>query len=134
MKKSILIFMASLLFVLTTACGNSASQPMKQEDTLTPVKVSIMTDPETLHANQSVTIQAKVIQGDRNVDDANEVKFQVWEDEHQDQSEMIAGTHQGQGIYFFKKTFDHAGTYDVTAHVTARGMHTMPTKKLDVKK
>lgn len=47
-------------------------------------------------------------------------------------SEEMIAEHQGKGVYSIITTFQEAGTYSVTAHVIARGMHNMPTKEYKV--
>lgn len=104
---------------------------MDQPSAEKPVSVKIQLQPKQIKPGQQVTIKAVVTQEDENVNDANEVLFEVWkkgEDEH----EKIKGKSKGNGVYSIKNTFDASGTYYIMSHVTARGQHTMPKKTIKV--
>lgn len=78
-----------------------------------------------------ITIEVHVSQGDEPVDDANEVTFEIWRaEQEEDKHEMLKGNHKTNGIYTITKAFHEEGTYFVVAHVTARDMHTMPKEEL----
>ena len=72
------------------------------------------------------------MQGNEPVHDAQEVQFEVWKENQKKMSEKIAAKLEKDGIYTAKKQFQEDGIYYVQAHVTARGMHVMPVKKLVV--
>ena len=142
MKKWLPVVVVLLLSVVLSGCGSGGSldsQSMsehqmshEQTDTLTPVEVAIITDPEQIKTGESAVIMAEVTEGEEKVDDADQVMFEVWKGEDKANSEMIKAEHHDKGVYFIEKTFPVPGTYYVTAHVDARGMHTMPTKELTV--
>ena len=83
------------------------------------------------HVNEEVVNEALVTQGDEEVKDANEVKFEIWKS-GQEEHKKIIGKHQGNGIYSITKTFQEEGDYSIIAHVTARDMHNMPKKDIIV--
>lgn len=116
-----------LLFLVFTLVGCSQQ---KEPEVPKMVEVNIQT-PNTINPNEEITIKAFVTQGEDKVDDADEVKFEIWKS-GQDDHEMLDASHQDGGIYFVKKTFPENGIYYVISHVTARDMHTMPKKKLIV--
>jgi hypothetical protein len=121
------ILLVCVLFLLVSCSKeNDAVEDIPE---LLEVTVNI---PEVIQANQVVVIEAAVTQGQEKVEDADDVKFEV-KKAGQDTSEEIMAEHQGDGIYAITKTFQEAGTYSVTAHVTARSMHNMPTKEFEVK-
>lgn len=125
MKKFFLLL--SLLIIFLTACTQD-KQPTEEAPEI--LEVSIQT-PDSIDVNQEIDIQALVTQGNEKVTDAEEVKFEIWktgEEEH----EMVQAKHDKDGIYSIKKTFSEGGTYFVTAHVTARSMHSMPRKEIVV--
>lgn len=70
-------------------------------------------------------IQAHVTQGDENIDNADDMEFEIWM-EGQEEHFKVPGESQVEGIYSIEKEFKDEGIYYVIAHVTARGMHTMP--------
>lgn len=124
-KATILLF--CVLFLLV---GCSKEKDAAEEvPALLEVTVNI---PETIQVYQDVVMEATVTQGKEKVEDAKDVKFEV-KKTGQDTSEEVIGEHQGKGVYSITTTFQEAGTYSVTAHVTARGMHNMPTKEFEVK-
>ncbi|KKB34710.1 hypothetical protein QY96_02902 [Bacillus thermotolerans] len=88
--------------------------------------------PEKISLNQETILKVQVTQGKEYVEDAKEVKFELWKENQKKNSELLLAEHQGNGIYSVNKTFDEKGTYHLQTHVTARSLHTMPTKKLVV--
>ncbi|WP_036822262.1 FixH family protein [Pontibacillus yanchengensis] len=140
MKRNIMItVMFTVAIFILAACGgqpkeegNSASSS-DSNDVPEMIEVSISTTPSSdeLKPNEAFTIQAKVTQGDENVNDADEVKFEFWkkgEEEH----EKVEGEFTEKGVYELEKTVKEPGTYYVISHVTARGMHNMPQKELQI--
>lgn len=97
----------------------------------TEVIVEIQTA-DQLNANETIELTAKVTQNDEAVNDADEVKFEVWESGHRDAGEMLDGKLKEDGIYVVDYTFNHDGVYYMFAHTTARGLHVMPKQKLVV--
>lgn len=118
-----------LLFGMLAGCSNQSDTTSTNEPQM--VDVSIKFVPEKINPNHEAKIEAIVTQGKDKVSDANEVKFEIWKT-GQDQHEMIEGKNEGNGVYSIKKTFPENGQYFVTAHVTARNMHTMPNKQFTV--
>lgn len=97
-----------------------------------PVSVEIYVDAKQIKPGQKTTIKALVTQGDKKVNDADDVMFEIWkkgEDHHQKKK----GKSQGNGVYSVANTFDSSGTYVIMSHVTAHGQHTMPKKSITVK-
>lgn len=122
----------SMLFALTvilTGCNNDDDQA--DVDTLTPVEVKILNE-ESLPVGEKVQLQAKVTQGEKAVDDAQEVKFEVWESGLRDEGVMLEGKLTKDGVYVAEHEFEHDGVYYMFAHTTARGMHVMPKTKFVV--
>ncbi|WP_407271003.1 FixH family protein [Radiobacillus sp. PE A8.2] len=118
-------FISIALITFVAACGNNQNSEEENQEIPEIVEVDIQVDPEHPELNEEVTISALVTQGDENVDDAQEVMFEVWKDGQEDH-EMIEASHDENGVYAISKSFDEAGNYTVISHVTARDMHTMP--------
>jgi len=140
MRKLGFLLLISTIFVVLSACGseenNNAShnddqQNSEENQELQAIEVKIKTVPETLKPEEITTIQAKVTQGSENVNDAQEVEFELWKKGSEDHEKVMAEK-QGKGLYSIQHTFDEKGIYYVIAHVTARDMHNMPQKKLNV--
>lgn len=131
--KLLLIFVAATALV---ACGSgdSPNQAVEndQDGELLPLEVEILTESDAFEPGVAGEIQAKVWQGNENIDDADEVVFEIWKEGHEDESENFDGESVGEGIYSLTHTFEEDGLYYVIAHVTARDMHTMPKKEFIV--
>ncbi len=126
------IFLAIAMILILAGCGGSKEN--KQPESLpipVPIAVELTISPEHIEANTSVTISAKVTQNNENVENADEVLFEVWKKGHEEH-EMIHGKHQGNGVFTIEKSFDADGVYYVVSHVTARNMHSMPKKEFIV--
>ncbi len=133
MLKKLLISLAVIAGVLA-GCNNANSSKTDDstshnEGTAVEVKVDIQT-PEKVKVGKDVELAAHVTQGGENVDDADEVKFEVWESGNRDNGQMLEGKLDKDGIYKATTKFDHDGVYYMYAHTTARGLHTMPKQKI----
>jgi hypothetical protein len=130
MKKIAFLFL-SLLLVMVGCGKENESQSSNQAGGPPEIIEVVIATPETINVNEEVTLKATVTQGDDKVDDANEVKFEVWKI-GQEEHEKIEATNDGNGVYSIHKTFTEDGYYSVIAHVTARSMHSMPKKDFTV--
>jgi hypothetical protein len=130
LNRFFLFFSMILLLLFVSGCTANTAQSDKNK---TPefVEVEILV-PEKISLNQETILKARVSQGKQMVDDADDVKFEIWKANSDNKSEMLNGKYDGNGIYSVKKTFDQDGVYFVQTHVTARGMHVMPKKLLVV--
>ena len=127
MKKISVLFILSLILL----AGCNADNNAENEIELKPLDVEIRVT-ENVNADEEVKIDALVSYGEENVEDADEVKFQIWEKGNEEEDEFIEGEHIGDGIYSVSKVFDHDGVFIVVAHVTARSMHNMPKTEIKV--
>ncbi len=131
-KKLTILILISMLGLVIAACGNKKdTNNADEEKKLVPIEVKLDV-PEHGEKGKAVSFSAKVKQGDENVDDASEVKYEVWENGHKEESEMIEAKHDKNGVYNAEKTFDEDGVYTVQVHVTARDMHTMPKAEIQI--
>ena len=131
-----MMMMKRVLFILlavTAIMAGCGKEDTKEEEIPKLLEVELSLTPDKSEVNQSITFDAMVSLGNEAVADADEVKFEIWrsKDEHH---EMIAAKHIKDGSYKIEKSFDQEGTYYVYAHVTARGMHSMPKKEFIVGK
>lgn len=120
--------MMALPFLLF-GCGDEKLQT----DAPAIVEVDIQTA-ELLSAGEPIQLAARITQGEEAVEDADEVKFEVWESGLRDEGEMVYGELTEDGVYAAEYTFDHDGVYYMYAHTTARGLHVMPKQQLVVGK
>lgn len=118
-----------LLLILSACSSKTGDHQGHPNDNGVPeiIEVHVQILPEKGEPGKPITIQAVVTQGQERVTDANEVLFEVWKKGQEEEHEKIAGSHQGEGVYVLEKTFPEDGLYYVISHVTARGMHSMPT-------
>ncbi|SFE79792.1 FixH family protein [Alteribacillus iranensis] len=134
----ILIVMGALMIFLLSACGESGDNNQAAEDSensedvsLEPIEVEIdmveQADPE-----EEITISTAVTQSGEPVTDASEVLFEIWKDGGKEDSEEILAEEPAGDIYEIRYSFPEEGVYYVTAHVTARNMHSMPTEEIIV--
>lgn len=127
MKKNLIWALAILTLLVLTACNKN--QPSNEVPEMLDVKLTV--NPEKGEINQPIIFEAKVTQGNENVEDAKSVKFEIWR-AHAEEHEKIDVKHAEDGIYRLEKTFQEEGTYYIISHVTARDMHNMPKKEFVV--
>jgi YtkA-like len=132
MKKSLLFLLVGLLALFISACGSSnEDNSASEEKKLEPISANLDV-PEKGDKGEAISLSTKVTQGDENVEDAHEVKYEVWKNGHKQESEMIEAKHDKGGVYKAETTFDEDGIYTVQVHVTARDMHTMPKAEITI--
>lgn len=129
MKKISLFF--SLFMVVVLAACNNGDQAEQNQEVPELLEVDLKLPEEQLEPGAEVVLEASITQGEEAVEDADEVKFEISKAEGKD-SEMLEAKHQGKGVYTAQKQFDEEGIYKITAHVTARDMHNMPSKDLTI--
>lgn len=121
MKRLLVIFMAAVLLVMiSTACQQ---QELEEEPQF--LEVQLTAQPEKAELNEEITLEAKVTYGTEEVEDADEVKFEIWRSQAEEHEKIVV-EHDENGIYRLNKSFDEEGTYYIISHVTARRMHNMP--------
>ncbi|GEL78208.1 FixH family protein [Tenuibacillus multivorans] len=143
MKRFLFLLIIGALTVLV-ACGDqSESQPEENmehdnhgnheeetDDSLIPLKVDVLVEDEVQLGE--VTLQARVTHDGEPVSEADEVNFEVWEVDHEDDSKTVEASYTEDGIYEATFTFEETGSYEMYAHVTAKAQHTMPKKAIEV--
>ncbi|MEH7014368.1 FixH family protein [Neobacillus niacini] len=124
MKKFLFLILIIVSVLFISACNN---KDQKSDDLPEFVEVELTVNPEKGIVNEPIVFEAKVTQGDENVEDADEVKFEIWRAKDE-KHEKIKVEHTTDGIYRLEKSFQQEGTYYIISHVTARDMHNMPKK------
>jgi hypothetical protein len=133
-RKTIGIVALIVLFlIILTACGQTEEEQGSVElvDELTAIEVELDI-PEFAEIGEAVTFNSIVTHGDDLVEDANEVIYEIWLDGQKEASIMVEADAQEGHIYSLDYTFEEAGVYHVQTHVTARGMHRMPTEQIQI--
>lgn len=134
-----ILWMIAAVFVVTAlaACGSGADKEKEKPKTvqkkIEPLEAALEV-PEKAAVNENITMKATVSQGDEKVADADEVKFEVWEEGKKEESKMIEAKNNKDGSYEAATAFDHDGLFTVQVHVQARDLHTMPLKAVTVGK
>lgn len=113
------------------ACGSDEKPKSTTADEMPEIVEVELTVPETATVGEEVAFTAKVTQGEEIVEDANEVEFEILNTTSQEK-EMVEATLNEEKQYAISYTFEKNGTYDITSHVTARDMHTMPNRQVIV--
>ncbi|MGO4500245.1 FixH family protein [Paenibacillus sp. 2RAB27] len=125
-----------LFSVLLAGCQDSSHGGMEMADmdhnSMEMIQVDVKVIPELPKIKEQVELIATITQDGVNVKKANEITFEIWKEGQSDDHEKIKGVKKSDGVYAITKTFSQAGTYSVTTHTTAAGMHTMPTKQFKV--
>lgn len=130
MKRFVIFMLGVAMLAVVAACGKEEDVPT---DAALPEPLEVeLTVPEQAEANEPVTVSALVMQGDEEVEDATEVEFEIWEEGKKDDSIHVESTNEKKGIYSAETTFEQDGIYHVQVHVTARGMHIMPEKQIQI--
>ncbi|GIN92103.1 hypothetical protein J6TS1_41410 [Siminovitchia terrae] len=133
MKKRLWPIMIGLFVLVLAACGKTGNEveEVKEDDLPKSIDAELEVQ-ETANVGEAVPFKVTVTQGDEKVADADEVEFEIWEEENKEDSEMIKSKNNKDGTYEAEKSFDTDGVYIVQVHVTARGLHTMPKKTVTV--
>jgi YtkA-like len=131
MKKLITALGIGLSIGVLAACTTNSNPSASESEIAQQVEVDISL-PEKISPNEESNIKVKVTQAGKNVEDVEDIQFEVWKMNDKEESEMIEATHERDGVYSIRKTFKEKGVYYVQTHVTARDMHVMPKKQFIV--
>ena len=127
------LFSTVAVSFLLFGCGDNKAEVDTLDNGEMPVEVMVeIQTAEQVAVGETIQLSAKVTQKGEPVNDADEVKFEVWESGLRESGEMLEGKLLEDGVYVVDYTFDHDGVYYMYAHTTARGLHTMPKQKLVV--
>ena len=130
MKKLMVLGAFGLMLAGCGMAEESADNATASEQEVQGLEVEVLTEPRG--ETGEWTLEAYVSQGGEAVNDADEVKFEVFEAGKKDESVKIDYTDVKDGIYSIKHTFQDDGVYYFIPHVTARSLHTMPTQQVIV--
>lgn len=119
------------LFILGACGAEEANNATETVQSMEPVEAELNV-PATVEKGEAVTLSVRVTQDGEGVDDADEIKFEVWKNGAKEESEMMKASLTEDGVYETETTFADEAVYTVQVHVTARAMHTMPTMNVTV--
>lgn len=126
MKKKNYGLLLALPILILSACNSGEETEMPVAEII-EVHIDL---PESSPTNEKIEIPVQVTQGDEPVDDARDVVIEIWEDQDRENGFLEEAKLQSDGIYQIDYQFESDGIYLVQAHVTARDMHSMPTKPI----
>ena len=129
--KKVAVYLIMFMLAILVACGGAETEKTDQSDELAVLEVEFIV-PETADPGETVTLEAVVTYGEEKVEDAKEVVFEYWLKGNEDNSTKIDGVHQENGSYIADVTFEEAGIYEMYAHTTAKGLHTMPLTSITI--
>ncbi|WP_018933092.1 FixH family protein [Gracilibacillus lacisalsi] len=131
MKKNYILI--TLLALLLAACNSQADDDEQHEDEeVKGIQVDFAL-PEEAEVGESVLLQTTVTYGeDELVTDADEMDFEYWNVEDEDNTVHVDATNHEDGTYSAEITFEEPGTYEIYAHTTAREIHSMPKKAITI--
>lgn len=130
MKRFGMLVMSTAMIGILAGCGQDEDVPT---EAVLPEPIEVeLTVPEQGNVNEPVTLTTLVTQGEENVEDASEVEYEIWEEGKKEDSIHVETTNDKEGIYSAENTFETDGLYHVQVHVTARGMHIMPEKQIQI--
>lgn len=166
-SKWLLFTFITMTCIVMTACqaGDDTAENGTQEPAMpqAPIEVAFSTDPESgITVGEPVTLIATVTQEGKFVNDADLVRFEIWEEDeeggkhhndqhkegeegdenhdhnhdamegHETDHEMIEAEFRGDGEYVIVYTFEKTGIYNVMYHVDARTFHAMSAHQVIV--
>ncbi|USB34896.1 FixH family protein [Paenibacillus sp. YPG26] len=120
----------SLVLIVLSGCGSDSHHEAAEMPQ--PLEVKLTVNPSSAKMNEKVSFEAKVTQNGSNVDNAQEVTFEIWKDGSENHSKVTVPS-AGDGKYVMLKSFTEAGKYHVISHVTADSQHSMPSAEFVVK-
>jgi len=123
MKKLSILLLVLVIAMVGCSKGNELRRSPEVKGTIQV--------PESIKPNEKISIGVLVTQGDKKIEDADDVQFQVEKEGYINQ-EMTEAKHQGNGVYSTDYTFKEDGEYMITAHVTVKGDMKMFRKKVTV--
>ncbi|MCM3705556.1 MULTISPECIES: FixH family protein [Cytobacillus] len=132
MKKILFSLMAGLLVL--GGCSQSEEEKTGKNDEVPQIIEAVIEAPETINPGGEAALAVTVKQGGEAVTDADEVKFEIWQEGQKENGEMIEAKHGSEGKYTADHVFTEEGLYYVQSHVTARSQHTMPMVSIQVGK
>ncbi|WP_216828416.1 FixH family protein [Alkalihalobacterium elongatum] len=126
--KKLSIIGSVVLLGLMTACGQAEDNGQASgacENPLVPIEVDFSWEPEAPESGENLLFTAHVTHDGFNVEEADDVQFEIWEHANPDYHHMLETENQGDGLYTLDWMFQEDGVYYAYYHVTACAMHRM---------
>lgn len=133
MRKMMSIVLLLIVVGVLAACGNKDGDDEVITDAPELEQLLVeLTVTNEVEVGETVDMSAFVTIGDRKIDKADEVVYEVWEEGKKSESIMIDSKNEGEGVYTAETSFDHDGIFHIQVHVTAEVQHMMPVEQVTV--
>lgn len=132
LKRFIAVIAIGLVMGILAACGKEddhevITEPLELEQISVELTVTNEVEiDETVHMSSLVKI------GDRKIDQADEVVYEIWEEGKKAESVTIDSVNEGEGVYTAETSFDEDGLFHIQVHATAEMQHSMPIETVTV--
>ncbi|WP_160031935.1 FixH family protein [Paenibacillus sp. An7] len=131
MRRFIVLLCSTMIFLMLLSGCQKEKNEFTQMELAQPINVELVVpEVEAVTVADLVQLEAIVTQQDEYIDDADDVTFEI--SLEGSMGLEVAATYEGEGKYTAVYQFPVEGVYKVTSHVTARGMHSMPSKQVEV--
>jgi YtkA-like len=131
MKK--VLFSFTILVFFLVGCVSKPSHHSLGESNQSDIEVKVLAVSKVKTVGDPFVIELQIIQDQHPVDDAQDVKIDIWSGEGKDVQTIVAN-HKGKGVYRSEIVVYEEGEYHMLYHVTARGQHVMAeTQPIEVK-
>ena len=100
-KNQFLMIVILLMLTIVAACSQ---QKEKIVETPQFLDVQLAVNPVQGNMNEVITFEAKVMYGDKEVTDPDEVTFEIWR-AHDDKHEKFEPKNKGNGVYVLREKF-----------------------------
>ncbi len=130
-KVNILILALISLFVISACSEEKAEENMEDELPMLEVEFE---PTESATIDETVELVTTVTYDEELVTDADQMDFEYWFEDEEDNSTTVEATNNKDGTYSAEVTFDQEGEYWIYAHTTAHELHTMPKRSIQVSK
>ncbi|WIV17833.1 FixH family protein [Paenibacillus polygoni] len=131
MRRFIVLLCSTMIFLMLLSGCQKDKNEFTQMELSHPINVELVVpEEEAVTVADLVQLEAIVTQQDEYIDDADDVTFEI--SLEGSMGLEVAATYEGEGKYTAVYQFPVEGVYKVISHVTARGMHSMPSKQVEV--
>ncbi|TWT00533.1 FixH family protein [Planomicrobium sp. CPCC 101079] len=122
------ILLPSLLFLSACSVRSDAADLYTQE---APIEAEINL-PETISANDKITVQAVLTQQGKELEEADFVHFEIWKQDGSVRYPMQEAEDVGGGVYQVMADFVKEGLYYIEVHAGNKGALISPQKQFVV--
>src|SRR5699024_10325613 len=127
MKNKLGLIGLIITIAILAACGDNSND----DEELKMLEVDFEL-PETAEVDEDVELKATDTYGDEKVTDDEQMEFEYRQEEDRDDSTYIDGENKEDGTYTAEVSFEQDSVYEIYANTTAKALHTMPKKSIEI--